>query len=140
MDIDPNRAFDRAKRLSDFIGMFTRLAFLVLLTTLVAAQVSNSHGWTFVVYLCTLFVLGGFTLSLAWLAADVVSQTWTSSLNARIVAAIGGSRFKLVAVAIVGRLIGYVLVIGMMGLSISLINYGDKLARRLLEETPVHTE
>lgn len=120
--------------------MFTRLAFLVLLTTLVAAQVSNSSGWMFIVYLCTLLVLGGFSLSLAWLIADVVSKTWAARLNARIVAVIGGSRFKLLTVAVVGRVIGYTLMIGMMGLSISLISYGDKLARRLLEETSVHTE
>lgn len=141
MDDDYEKAFDRAKRLSDFVGMFTRLAFLVLLTSFVGVQASRAEGISFAMLLCTLMMIGFFMVRLAWLVAGVITKAWTSYLISKLTPLIGRSSTFTIALAFWGgRIGGYVVMIAAIGLSISLIQYGDTLARKLVDETPAHTE
>ncbi|RWP57494.1 hypothetical protein [Mesorhizobium sp.] len=136
-----NRAFDRAKRLSDFVGMFTRLAFLVLLTTFVSVQASRASGLTFIGLMCTSLMLGFLLLRLAWFVADAIGKAWTGYLTAKLSDLIGqASTTTVILVYWAGRLGTIIVLMSVIGLSVSLIQYGETLAIKLVEETPAHIE
>ncbi|TYR35243.1 hypothetical protein FY036_02925 [Mesorhizobium microcysteis] len=140
MDESYLRAFERAKHLSDVVGMLTRLAFLVLLATFVSAQMENVSGITYAVLLCTLLLLGFLLIRLGWFVADAMGKGWTSFFVAKLKEQIGkGQKVKMMTIFWVGRGVSFTVLLGMLGLSISLISYGDTLAKRLMEETTLHT-
>src|SRR5690606_25419008 len=129
MDESYLRAFERAKHLSDLVGMLTRLAFLVLLATFVSAQMENASGSTYAVLLCTMLLLGFLLIRLGWLVADAMGKCWTSFFVAKLKEQIGkGHKLKVMAIVWVGRGVSFTVLLGMLGLSISLISYGDTLA------------
>lgn len=140
MDDSYPRAFERAKHLSDLVGMLTRLAFLVLLATFVSAQMEQASGSIYAILLCTMLLLGFLLIRLGWFVADAIGKGWTSFLVAKLKEQAGAGRMaKVMAVFWIGRAVSFVVLLGMLGLSISLVSYGDTLARRLIEETPLHT-
>ncbi|MEQ1407798.1 hypothetical protein ABK249_23025 [Neorhizobium sp. Rsf11] len=141
MDKKFSEAFERAKRLSDIVGMLTRMAFLVLLTTFVATSMEQYSGWQYAALLCTQLVLGVLVIRLGWLTADVFGKGWLAFLTRQLSDSIG-KRSPAIIVAIVwaGRVVSFIVLFGLFGMSVSLISYGELLAKRLVQETATHTD
>ena len=126
-------AFDRTKKLSDFVGMLTRLSFLVLLGTFIAHDAGDSSIISHVTKLCALLAIGGICIVLAWMVAGVAGSKLTELLNARFARVPGGVKRSHLGWWIIETFC----LLAILGLSTSLISYGARLADRMSDHTHV---
>ena len=129
------QAFARAKTLSDFVAMLTRLAFLVLLGTLVAHDLDVKSIWSYVIKMCALLAIGGMSIKLALMVAAVIGAKESEFVNLRSAALPGVSRWYP------GRLVFEAFtLLALVGLSLSLISYGSRLADRMIDQTHIQNQ
>ncbi|MER8644437.1 MULTISPECIES: hypothetical protein [unclassified Mesorhizobium] len=129
-------AYDRTKKLSDFVGMLTRLAFLVLLGTFVASDLGTGFSFSVVTRWCALLAISGISIKLTLMVGAVIGAKLTEYTNSQFARVPGGvKRWHPARLAI-----ELFCLLAVLGLSGSLISYGARLAERMSDHTHIQSQ
>lgn len=136
MGDDFNQRFDRAKRMSDFVGMWTRIAFLLILNSfllygLVYKKITYSDFENYFIYIgitsISILIFVMFALTLKVMTGYIYNISNIYKLPS----------FATWSIAVAG---GLVILAAMIGISFGLISYSRNIASRMLDVNHVQSQ